>query len=199
MTHNLRSSLSSLAIFLTAFLLPAAGILTGCEPDSPGLSTGSSGKLLYFDIKGYFRQELKRLAAISSVTKTTEVNGVKEERVIAAPDFEKELTVFINADINKPAWSDKYSVDSLFNKDRQLAGLVYAALDESLQIKQISIDFIGGQVHKVAIQSAMNSSVADSRQQLNYRPDSGYSIESYQRIPVLSQENAFLVTVRFDQ
>ena len=199
MTHNRRSRLPSLVIFLTASLVPAAAILTGCAPDNPAISTGSSGKLLYFDIKGYFRQELKRLAAISSVTKATEVNGVREERIIAAPDFEKELAVFINADINKPAWSDKYSVDSLFNQDRQLAGLVYAAVDEKLQIRQISVDFIDDQVRKLSIQSAMHSSIADSRQQLNYDPEAGYSIESYQRIPFLSQENAFLVTVRFDQ
>jgi hypothetical protein len=187
-------------IFLTACLLPAAAILTGCSPDSPAVSTDKPfEKLLYFDIKGYFRQELKRLATISSVTKTTEVNGVREKRVIAAPDFEKELTVFINADINKPAWSDKYSVDSLFNRNRQLAGLVYAALDEKLQIRQISVDFIDDQVRKITIQSAMHSSIADSRQQLDYDPEAGYSIESYQRIPFLSQENAFQVTVRFDQ
>lgn len=200
MTHDWRGSFPASLMILAAFLVPAATSFTSCTPESPAASNERpSGKLVYFDIKEYFRQELKRLAAVSSVAKTTEVNGVREERVIAAPDFEKELAVFINADINKPAWSDKYSVDSLFNNHRQLTGLAYAAMDDKLQIRQISIRLIDSQVHEIAIKSAMQSSVADSRQQLSYKPDSGYSIESYQRIPFLSQENTFLVTVLFDQ
>jgi hypothetical protein len=197
---NRHSSLPIIGVILAVWLLPAAPIFTGCAPDGPvATSDLPSDKLLYFDVKGYFQQELKRLASVSGVTKTTEVNGVREERVIAALDFEKELTVFLNADINKPAWSDKYSIDSLFNGGSQLTGLVYTALDDQLQVKKISVDFIDGAVHKIAILRAMQSSVAESRQQLSYEPDTGYRIESYQRIPFLSQENTFLVTVRFGQ
>ena len=49
-----------------------------------------------------------------SLTKILSLNGETDTLNVKQPDFELELDVFINADINKPALSDKYSVDSIF-------------------------------------------------------------------------------------
>ncbi len=151
---------------------------------------------LYFDLKGYFDSEVQRLAKFQKVKKTATVDGQQEERTIDSLNFEEELKIFSNADINRAAWSDKYEIDSVFNQQQQLVQLNYTSKDEDLRTKKISIDFEANAVSKVFIENSTSSAVADTKQLLTYEPEVGYTIESHQKVS-FTDDNTFLVEVRF--
>ncbi|MEZ4958659.1 MAG: hypothetical protein R2830_02455 [Saprospiraceae bacterium] len=154
------------------------------------------GQKKYFDLKGFFNEETKRLETFSTVKKIATVDGVREEHVLDSLNFGQELKIFSNADINRPAWSDKYAIDSVFNEQKQLTRLNYTTEDKDLRTRQITVDFEDGQVLKIFIENSTSSAIADTKQLLTYQPASGYTIESKQAV-ALSKDNAFLVEVQF--
>lgn len=162
----------------------------GCAEMSPSETAAQLQQKKYFDLEGYFKNEVKRLDAQSNFTKTTYLNGESEERQVEKIDFEKELVIFSDSDINRPAWSDKYEVDSVFNKKKELVQLNYEANDEKLRTRQISIDVNGGVVSKIQIENATKTSVANTQQSLTYEPAKGYAIESRQQVKTI--DNAVL-------
>ncbi len=152
----------------------------------------------FFDLKGYFEEEAERLSSKNKFTKTVMVNGKSEARVIDTLDFKKELSFFADADINRPAWSDEYVVDTIFNDEREVLQLNYkqANQDENLKIQNIEIGFSKGIVNKVLVENNTSNSLTKSNQVLTYQPDYGYSIESHQRVSI-GEEQLFKVEVSF--
>ena len=66
----------------------------------------------YYDVKGFFDGETKRLTEGGmKIKKTVTVNGKSETKIIEKPNFEEEFKLFVASDINRPAWSDKYHVN----------------------------------------------------------------------------------------
>ena len=82
----------------------------------------------YFDLKSYFENEKTRLAAISNFKKTTVVDGKEETKQLETINFDNELRIFAEADINRPAWFDKYLIDSIL-QDGNLTRIDYTAKD----------------------------------------------------------------------
>jgi len=181
----------SLAVFVFFLFL----VFYSCS-DTPTIVAQPGAKLLYFDLKGYFDQEVKRLADFTRVKKIATVDGQREEQTLEAHDFALDLKIFTDADINRASWSDKYVVDSVFNNQRQLVRLDYTANDMDLRTQKISIEFEEGNVSKIFIENSSSSAVADTKQLLTYRPSSGYAIESRQKV-ALSGDHVFLVEVQF--
>ena len=154
------------------------------------------GEKLYFDLKGYFNQEVQRLASFPKAKKIATVDGKQEERMLDSLNFQEELKIFSGTDINRAAWSDKYAIDSVFNEQRQLIQLNYTANDKDLRTQNISIDFEENAVSEIFIENSSSSTVADTKQLLTYRPGEGYTIESHQKVS-FTEGNTFLVEVQF--
>src|SRR5690606_5344233 len=67
----------------------------------------------YFSLAGYFGGEATRLQHRNpEIVKTVSKNGDEEQRRIRVADWKDEFGLFIDADINKPAWQNSYRVDS---------------------------------------------------------------------------------------
>lgn len=66
--------------------------------------------------------------------KTVIVNGNAETQIIETPDWKQELSLFLSADINKPAWLDKYK--EYVQNEKQ----IIEATDDKLIIKKVIID-----------------------------------------------------------
>lgn len=150
----------------------------------------------FFDLKEYFRKEIKRLKSIEKVKKTIVYNGTTEEKEIFNPDFEQELDIFISKDINRVAWLDKYQVDTLHNAANHVSNVTYQALDTDLGTQRLSIGFQGNNVEKITILSNETSAISESSSTYIYEPKSGYSIESNQEVALL-KGNAIKIIVRF--
>lgn len=184
------SKFLSLACLCFIFILFA---LASCSETPVNVKPGDKK---YFDLKGYFDGEAKRLAGLPKVKKIATVDGQREERIIDSLDFEEELKIFSNADINRAAWSDKYAIDSVFNEQQQLTQLNYTSNDKDLRTQKISIDFNENGVSKIFIENSSSSAVADTKQLLTYQPEAGYTIESHQKVS-MTDDNTFLVEVQF--
>ena len=148
----------------------------------PQASDTLKGKA-FFDLKAYFEQELIELSKQSFVTKVVELNGVQEKKVIEYYDFSNEVSLFINSDINKIAWLDKYTVDSVFNSStQQLNQLIYTALDEQLRTRQLSISFENDIVDAINIENLTSSILVEAHQLLTYRPNKQILIDNHQKL-----------------
>lgn len=196
MFSSRRNSNRTGGIRLPVVFLLAATALASCT-DSVGKAGGKAPA--YFDLKGYFATEIQRLETwpkAAKVEKTTVVNGLQELREFQGIDFNAELSAFSKSDINRPAWSDKFAVDSVFNTEKQLVRIDYRSNDEKLNTKHVSIDFEQASVSRISIENQTSTAVADTRQLLTYLPANGYTIESYQKT-ALGKPDEFKVAVVF--
>ncbi len=170
--------------------------LTGCFDQMGTDGSRQEQGSVYFEIEGYFEKEKQRLSTQTVFSKTVTMNGEMEESQLNEIDLENDLKVFIKSDINRPAWSDKYEIDSTFNQNQVLSKISYQANDIKLLTKSIVVDFERGEVVKVFIKNGTKSAIAQTRQLLTYQPNSGYSIESVQDVATMD-ESIFRIEVEF--
>ncbi len=152
----------------------------------------------FFDLKGYFETEITKLANVRNVKKATIINDNREEKVFDTLDFDVELAAFVDSDINKVAWMDKYVVDTVYDLSGTLRKLHYLSLDEKLRTQQLMISFNQTDVDTIEIFNNTSSNIAKLQQHLRYIPSRGYSIESRQKIPI-AKENVIVVEVQFPE
>lgn len=81
--------------------------LTNCD----SVQEKQSKVKTYYDLKGFMETQISSLDKEKpEVTKIMQVAGKKETRSSRDIDWKKELELFIQADINKPAYSKSYQV-----------------------------------------------------------------------------------------
>ncbi len=162
-------------------------------------TTGAKQEIVFFDLKEYFKKEIGKLSSLKKVKKTVSINGVKEELTIDSVNFEEELSVFINSDINRVAWFDKYQVDSTLNSNGILESITYTALDNNLKTQSIVIKFNDNTVvSQLSIKNNRSSIVSNASQDLEYLPGKSYTIQSRQNTS-LSNERILKVEVALTQ
>jgi hypothetical protein len=98
------SVLSSLVCLFAGIIF----LLTGC--DSP--QERQSRVMSYYDLKGFIETQISALNQNKpEITKIMKVSGKEETRSSKDIDWKKELELFSQADINKPAYSKSYIVE----------------------------------------------------------------------------------------
>lgn len=152
--------------------------------------TGSSKKTDHYQVeKKYFDFYKLVMEQISffqkkSITcrKTVSVNGQKEEKLLSSNDLIKELEFFLELDINKPAWSDKYTTDSIFHMGR-FSQVRYQAIDPKMKTRELAVSFLSdGTVSEVFIKSVVTSTIAQTYNEMYLWPGKGYEINSVQSV-----------------
>ncbi|MDR6940650.1 hypothetical protein [Mucilaginibacter pocheonensis] len=165
------------AVFGGAMLLSG---LQSCKPDIKQ----SGGVLKYFDISGYFKADTARLRKLDvAVNKTVTHNGVTENKTVHIANWGQELNLFIQSDINRPAWKNSYKVqttDSL---------IVYQARYPELRTTRIVIKKDKEQVKWVLIYNHTKNLLYETREKLSYYPDSVYLIEKWQKVKLMGRNN----------
>lgn len=151
-------------------------LLAACKPDAGTVDTG----MKYFDINGYFTNDIARLNRIdNSVVKTVTHNGKSETKTVHISNWSSELGLFKDADINKPAWRDSYSIvkDSTF--------LLYKAKDADLKVREILIKRNKEKINWILIYTRVQNFLYKTTAKLSYYPDSLYVIEMDQRVKLI--------------
>ena len=181
---------------LIGLVLLGAGCYRG-DLDDRGPAKGSL--VSFYDLKGFFSKEVKRLDRQQPEgIKTVRFDG-KSETIgmnAASVDYGKELASFISSDINKPSWIEKYRIDSV-SAGSDMQEIRYTALDEHLKTREIRLVFKGDHLTEVRIRNRLKSIIAESTQTMSYSPGSGYAIEGVQRSRIGSSR-AFSVSVAFE-
>ncbi len=133
----------------------------------------------FFDVKGFFQNEIKRLTeGGAKIEKTVTIGGKAETKIIEKADFAQELALFVTSDINKPAWRDKYRVEKTAGRSLES----FFATDDDLKTKRIDIfRFPPNGVTQIQILNTDKSSITESQQSLDYDIGKGYSIETFQK------------------
>lgn len=168
-----------------------------CQLVSSSAPKNNKHQIYFFDLAGFFDQEAIRLTkARVKAEKELSFNAKKGHLPSAKLDFEKELAVFANSDINKLSWRDKYQADTLYDEEHLLQKIQYKALDKQLKTRQVIIQYTQGKVVKIEIQNRLKSIIAQSEEKLSYEPAKGYSINGLQQM-ILAGKNTMTVDVRF--
>ena len=147
--------------------------------------------LTYFDLKGYFGKEISRLKeAKAKVNKTVSINGIEENKTVLINDWDKELAIFVNADINKNSWKGSFNVNRKGEVD------TYTTNNKKIPIKKISVTHQFSRVNKVEIIINNKNILFESQDTLTYLPDELYQIKKQQKIRFLATKN-YGVMARF--
>jgi hypothetical protein len=151
--------------------------LLACTPED----TQKGAHLAFFDLEGYIRQQARGLQRNQpKAVKSVSLGDRIEEKVLSTLDYDKELDLFVQADINKPAWLDKYTIDSLVSQAGVLESVTYEATDARVPTRRLHVDFMDGKVSRVLVEEFFSSAIADTRRELTFMPGLGYQITSVQ-------------------
>jgi len=161
---------------------------TGCASDS-ATSTSADTKAkadtpkAFFDIDGYFDAEINALnSSTLKLKKDAKIDGKSESQTIEKPNWNTELKLFKDSDINKIAWVDKYSTEKKSNS------IVYTTADSTLTTKRIQIDYKSAvtdnfeDVVSILIINNTENVLYSSSEFLTYTPKSSISIIRNQQI-----------------
>lgn len=121
--------------FFVALLL-----LSACQ--APNTSDNKEKK--YFEVESLITQQIKWLEKIKpKVEKQVVVDGKLEQKTIEVQSWAKELEMFMQADLNKPALRDAYTKkDSLANNEKFT---IYTAREARTAVRRLRIAWDGQQ------------------------------------------------------
>lgn len=154
--------------------LPGLLIIASCKSGSP------NGAKKFFDLRAYFKSEAIKLGKSNPlITKTAIKNRDSEILKEHIKNWDSELSMFADADINKPAWTSSYAVS-------EAGGITtYRSLDSTLKTQSIVIKKQGDKVKLISIYNHIKRTIFgkrlnESTETLVYVPDSLYRIDKKQ-------------------
>ena len=148
----------------------------------------------YFSIRDFFKNETKRLAnSKTSVRKTIMKGDTFEEIKLTPKNWQEELVIFSECDINKPAWVRSYSLDSIVKPDYTI--VTYTTV-ENIPVKKIILVKNKTGVLSVSIEKNTSNLIYESSQNLIYSAKNGYEIIGEQKVYFLSP-NQYRISTTF--
>ena len=134
----------------------------------------------FFSLDKFFEAEEERLQSANvGLDKEISINEKEEQRLMTEVDYSREFSMFRKADINRPAWSDKYQADStLQNGALQIR---YTSLDPELKTQELFVMMNKeGSVEKIEVVSQTETALAGNKSWMTYEPQKGYLIKTQQ-------------------
>lgn len=179
-------------LFLFGLILST---ITACS--STGGSSTKNEEKFFFDLSAYFETEIQRLESSGMrVSKQLRLNDQRESMDPDSLNFARELMLFVQSDINKTSWQDKYQADTTYSTEKDIQKIVYLAKTKDLRTQKVEIDWKAGQPSKISIDNVIQSPVLESEQLLVYEPATGYSIRQTQKMRMM-KPNVLEVEVDF--
>ncbi|SFU09525.1 hypothetical protein SAMN04489724_3906 [Algoriphagus locisalis] len=145
----------------------------------------------YFDLKGFIEEHIQKVDK-AEVTKTSQIQGEEKEVevIYSKKDWEEELSIFKDADINKASMLQSYKT----SKSDDL--LVHEALPKSKEkVKYIKVTYENGAVSSVSIKIAddnlfyASTTLAEIHINSSTKLMEHYSIQTSQKIWFLDENN----------
>lgn len=167
-----------------------------CHQNSASSQTANTSAIPFFNLKSFFETEINtKLKNYKKVKKTVTINGNAETKIIEIKDWSEELSPFFNADINKPAWHDKYQlVERPFGANGTVK--TYQTTEKHLKTKQLSIiEDNSTKDFKINILTSDKTALNQSNTQLLYDTNSGYTISTQQKL--LGSTETVVIQVEF--
>ncbi|SEJ63473.1 hypothetical protein SAMN04487995_5627 [Dyadobacter koreensis] len=178
----------SVKLFSIVFLF----FLMGCDqPEEKAVD-----KKMYYDLKGFIETQITFLSEQKpTVNKILTVAGKNESRSTKEVDWKKELELFIQADINKPAYSKSFEV----TKPDSLTSTFTLKTDENIPVKSVTVrlDKITGNpvLIKALLKSENKLYQSEKNIELHCIGESNqwhvtyYSIKGYQKLATMDKKD----------
>ena len=166
-----------------------AGML-GCRNTTP--------QKKFFDIPAYFRKEIKTLQTNAiTISKSSTYNGHRSQQDLRASNinWEKELAVFLEADINKPAYLANMRVDSTAYPGKGYQ-LMYTATSPKLSIRHVVIN-MKEEEELVNIDIEKSNLISTTHINAYYLKGKRYAISGEQAVQNLGDQNQFFIEGNF--
>ena len=141
-------------------LLSLAGLFFSCQPSPETTSVKT-----YYDLKGFLEKQVIGLNKQKpSVLKETKIGNSKDQKTTNAIDWNKELEIFLQTDLNKPAYKLSYVInrpDSTTYEYRLKDG-------EKMTVKylKISVGLLSKQIEKLEAVVKQSNQLYHSEKQL---------------------------------
>lgn len=185
-----------IAIPLYCFLLLTLPGGAGCQQGRDAAPGVDKPAIPFFDLKEYFTAEIDRLQKQQPrVRKTVRVDGQPETQERNTLNYEDELRIFLESDINRASWWDKYAIDSSYT-DNGLGEVRYEATEKKLRVREVRIKLDNGEVDQISIIRDTQSPTFGAYQELVYQPDSGYEVLTREHV-AFSKKKELRITVVF--
>jgi len=149
--------------------------------------TGNPEKIvsekLYFDLEGFFDQQIAELYKDSLIVlKTSEINGNTDQHEMQWTDWKKELAPFYSSDINKVSFAGKYISDTSSQQDNNegVKVITYRATDPSLRtrIVEVTTGVHSNDILLIHIENKSGDFLSTNSEDLYYVPLKSYIIRS---------------------
>lgn len=159
-------------------LLPFLWMTSACQEES-----APTQKQLYFPLATYLQQEIVQLQKHPKrVHKTVILDGKSEVKVLSDLAWEKEWALFIESDLNKPAFDKSY--DNLSDDGFRWYSL---KIGEKLPVKKLKIQLDAlDRPASIEIEMSQTNFLFDTQKKMHMNFSDGkvqtYSIEGTQRM-----------------
>lgn len=141
------------------------------------------GQPAYFNLKAYFQQQAAALQKRNpAVKKTVLANGSAETKQLKITSWSKELSSFIDADMNKRAWAGE------FQKAITDSTETYTSESDKVPVKQVRIYRSNNQISGVQIFIRNNNYLYTSTDTLSYYPGKRYEVRKTQHIKLMDKK-----------
>ena len=146
----------------------------------------------FFDLRGYFDKEAQRLQTTNPlIEKTVSQKNDSEKKQLRLSNWKTELELFTESDINKPSWKDSYHIIKKGYTTQ------YLAKDPDLRTQKIFIKRVdNNSIKQISIVNQSSNALYTSAEQLDYFPDSLYSIRKEQNVKVIGLKS-YSISARF--
>lgn len=92
----------------------------------------------YFDLAALIHSQISTLSKQKpQIAKTVNLSGQNDQILTDTLDWEKELALFKEADINSPSLRESYEI----NDDKASKTLTYTAKEEKLKVREIKLSY----------------------------------------------------------
>lgn len=193
-TQSIKSRINIIPITGTPIgftILVCLLFLFSCEnKNSTDLNSGSS----YFDIKSYLKAQTDSLQRDESIWLKTVKSGEKSEEknyVANSLQWETELAMFLDADLNKKSYAGKFSIDSSINQSSRT--IRYTS--EKTKIKEFTVVYTDSETWPEITCRMQNKNVFyQSEYQIKAKPFAYYNCSGNQEISGWGESKKFDIT-----
>lgn len=140
----------------------------------------------YFSISPYIDQLVSELEqGETGLKKTAYLNDRKDSSFSESVNWESELSIFKEAEINKSAYRDKFEVDTTVNSDQNI--ITYKTTDKKIRVKFLRVTKNkSGEISSIEVNLKTDNTLYSSSQNLKLIPGKGFSVEGMQNIAQVS-------------
>ncbi len=181
-TTHIKKNAGYFANFIGLFLLLASCFISSCQNKETADHTTTKP---YFDLKGFFVHEIQTLNSKQArLNKTVWLNEREEKKSgMTALNWENELALFADADLNKAAFIGQYHTDTL-PVAADTIGIVYTALKPDLRVQRAALYCSPDQktVYRIDIKNKVRNPLYSSDEALYYIPQKEYGISNRQKV-----------------